>query len=136
MCRNQRGGEITNHVAGEGEECASQCREHQTSGGHNPHSANMSPNREMAALRAAASLDIVRKDEPLQFAQNLVRPNTVKHHQRHRGYTGGRLRARSADFPYPRRGWREAHTIEPVARDGWFAPKQHSQTPTQQPRRR
>src|SRR5262249_38419925 len=46
---------------------------------------------------------------------------------RHRGQTGGRLHARSADFSYPgcSRSWREAHTR--------FAPKQHSQTPTPQP---
>ena len=45
----------------------------------NPHSANMSPNKEMAAPRWAPGLDIVRKDEPLHFAQNLVRRNPLKH---------------------------------------------------------
>jgi len=43
--------------------------------------------------------------------------------------TGDRLRARSADFSYPgcSRSWRKAHTRS--------APKQHPQTPRQQPRR-
>jgi hypothetical protein len=48
--------------------------------------------------------------------------------------TGGRLRARSADFSYPgcSRNWLAIER----PRAGWFAPTQHLQTPTQRPRRR
>jgi len=49
---------------------------------------------------------------------------------RQRRQTRGRLRDRSADLSCPgcSRSWRKAHA--------GFAPKRHSQTPTQQPRRR